>query len=412
MNVTYADNNATTPVAPEVVEAMTPFLTTEYFNPSSMYEPALRTAHAMKQARREIARFFGLADPGAIEFTSCASESNNAAIFGAAKANPNRRHVITTAVEHPAVLGVCKELAREGYDVTFVGVDRHGNLDLGEFIRSLRPDTLLATMMYANNETGVIFPIEQLSRLTKETDPAILFHTDATQSVGKIPIDLQREFQHVDMLSFSGHKVHAPKGVGALYIQRGTRCRPFLIGGHQEEGRRAGTENVPYIVGLAKALQLASEAFQDEDTRVRGLRDRLEKAIEERIPHVEINGRGAPRLPNTLNVSCHCVEGESLLTQMNEYGICASSGSACTSGSLEPSHVLLAMKVPDAAVQGSIRFSFSRYNTDADVDRIIEVFPEMVANVRRLSPYWDQEKNAPRLGAVEGRTSFKLLSDV
>ena len=401
MCVIYADNNATTPVAPEVVEAMRPFLTTEYFNPSSMYNPAMRVAKAVAQARSEVARFFGLADPGAILFTSCASESNNAAIFGAAKANPNRRHVITTAVEHPAVLGVCKELAREGYDVTFLGVDRDGNLDLGEFIRSLRPDTLLATIMHANNETGVIFPIEQLSRLTKETDPSIIFHTDATQSVGKAPIDIGREFQYVDMLSFSGHKVHAPKGIGALYIKRGTRCRPFLIGGHQEEGRRAGTENVPYIVGLAKALQLAAEGFQDENARVRGLRDRLERAIQERIPYVEINGRGAPRLPNTLNVSCHGVEGESMLFQMSEHGICASSGSACTSGSLEPSHVLRAMKVPDAAVQGSVRFSLSRYNTDADVDRIIEAFPEMVANVRRLSPYWNQDGNAPRLGAVE-----------
>jgi len=397
MHITYADNNATTRVAPEVVEAMTPFLTTEYFNPSSMYEPALRTAHALKQARLEVAGHFGASDPNAIIFTGCASESNNAAIFGAAKANPNRRHVITTAVEHPAVLGVCRELARDGYDVTFLGVDRDGNLDVGEFIRALRPDTLLVTIMHANNETGVIFPIEQLSRLTKETDPSIIFHTDATQSVGKVRIDLQREFQYVDMLSFSGHKVHAPKGVGALYVKRGTRCRPFLIGGHQEEGRRAGTENVPYIIGLAKALQLAAEGLQDEDTRVRGLRDRLEKAIEERIPYLEINGRGAERLPNTLNVSYHGVEGEAMLTQMDEYGICASSGSACTSGSLEPSHVLRAMKIPEAAVQGSVRFSLSRYNTESDVDRIIEAFPEMVANVRRLSLYWDQERNAPRL---------------
>jgi cysteine desulfurase len=401
MNVIYADNNATTPIAPEVVEAMTPFLTTEYFNPSSMYDPAMRTAKAIAEARAETARFFGLADPNAILFTSCASESNNAAIFGVVKANPSRRHVITTAVEHPAVLGVCRELEREGCEVTFLSVDRDGNLDLGEFIRSLRPDTLLVTIMHANNETGVIFPIEQLSRLTKETDPSIIFHTDATQSVGKVPIDLKREFQHVDMLSFSGHKVHAPKGIGALYIKRGTRCRPFLIGGHQEESRRAGTENVPYIVGLAKALQLAAEGFEDENTRVRGLRDRLERAIEEKVPAVEINGRGAPRLPNTLNVSCHGVEGESMLFQLNAYGICASSGSACTSGSLEPSHVLRAMKVPDAAVQGSVRFSFSRYNTDAEVGRIIEVFPEMVANVRRLSPYWDQEKNATRFDAVE-----------
>ena len=316
--------------------------------------------------------------------------------FGALKASPNRRHVITTAVEHPAVLGVCKELAREGCDVTFLGVDRDGNLDLGEFIRALRPDTLLVTIMHANNETGAIFPIEQLSRLTKETDPAILFHTDATQSVGKLPIDLRRAFQHVDMLSFSGHKVHAPKGVGGLYIKRGARWRPYLIGGHQEDGRRAGTENVPYIVGLAKALELAAAGFDNENTRVRGLRDRLQREIEQRIPYVEVNGRGAERLPNTLNVSCHGVEGESMLFQLSAHGICASSGSACTSGSLEASHVLTAMNVPGTAVQGSVRFSLSRYNSEADVDGIIEAFPEMVANVRRISPYWDQERNVPR----------------
>ncbi len=397
MNVIYADNNATTRIAPEVVEAMLPFLTDEYFNPSSMYEPARRTAHALAQARAAVAEHFGLADPGSILFTGCASESNNTAIFGAVRANPGRRQVVTTAVEHPAVLGVCKELQRQGCEVAFLGVDRSGQLDVGEFIRALRPDTLLATIMHANNETGVIFPVEQLSRLTKETDPEIIFHTDATQSVGKLPIDLADEFGYVDLLSFSGHKLHAPKGVGALYVKPGTRCRPFLIGGHQEDGRRAGTENVPYIVGLARALQLAAEAVEDENTRVRAMRDRLEKEIERRIPYVEINGRGAPRLPNTLNVSCHSVEGESLLTQMDEFGICASSGSACTSGSLEPSHVLRAMHIPEAAVQGSVRFSLSRYNTEEEIDRIIELFPQMVSNVRRISPYWDREKNCPRL---------------
>ncbi len=401
MKVIYVDNNATTQVAPEVVEAMTPFLTAEYFNPSSMYEAAKPAAHAIAQARKEIARQFNLADPQQILFTGCATESNNAAIFGTAKANPNRRHVITTAVEHPAVLEVCKELKRDGYDVTFLDVDGDGNLDVGEFIRALRPDTLLVSIMHANNETGVVFPIEQLSRLTKETDPAIVFHSDATQSVGKVAIDLRREFQHVNLLSFSGHKFHAPKGIGALYIKRGTRCRPFVIGGHQEEGRRAGTENVPYIVGMAKALQMAAEAYKDEEVRVRGLRDRLEQAIVERVPSIVVNGRGATRLPNTLNVSCHFVEGEGILYQLSDFGICASSGSACTSGSLEPSHVLRAMKIPDAAVHGSVRFSFSRYNTDADVDRIIEVFPGVISNLRRVSPYWDQEKNAPRVGSEE-----------
>jgi cysteine desulfurase len=402
MNTIYVDNNATTQVAPEVVEAMMPFLTAEYFNPSSMYEAAKPAARAIAQARKEIARQFNLADPQQILFTACATESNNAAIFGTARANPNRRHVITTAVEHPAVLEVCKELKRDGYDVTFLDVDGDGNLDVAEFIRALRRDTLLVSIMHANNETGVVFPIEQLSRLTKETDPSIIFHTDATQSVGKVAIDLRGEFQYVDLLSFSGHKFHAPKGIGALYVKRGTRCRPFMIGGHQEEGRRAGTENVPYIVGMAKALQMAAAAYRDEDTRVRALRDRLEQAILERIPCVIVNGRGATRLPNTLNVSCHFIEGEGiLLHQTYDYGICASSGSACTTGSLEPSHVLRAMKIPHAAVHGSVRFSFSRYNTDADVDRIIEAFPIVISNLRRVSPYWDQEKNAPRVGSEE-----------
>jgi cysteine desulfurase len=400
MHIIYADNNATTRVAPEVTEAMAPYFSEIYFNASSMYEPARQAAEAIKTSRHTIARHFGLSDPRQILFTSCATESNNTAIFGTAKANPNRRHLITTAVEHPAVLEVCKDLERNGYEVTYLAVDENGNLDVREFVRALRPDTLLVTIMHANNETGVIFPVEQLSRLTKETDPSIVFHTDATQTVGKLPIDLHREFQHVDLLSFSGHKLHAPKGVGALYVKKGTPCRPFMIGGHQEESRRAGTENVPYIVGLAKALQLAETNHAEEEARIRLLRDQLERAIAEKVPSIQINGGGgAPRLPGTLNVSCHYVEGEGMLYQLSDFGICASSGSACTSGSLEPSHVLRAMKVPFTAVHGSVRFSFSRYNSEADVDRIIAVFPDIVANLRRISPYWDQEKNVPRTGA-------------
>jgi len=401
MATIYADNNATTKVAPEVYEAMAPFLTEEYFNPSSMYEPARRIAAAIKQARKDIAEHFHVRDPRQILFTSCATESNNMAIFGTAKANPNRRHLITTSVEHPAVLEVCKDLQRSGYDLTVLDVDVHGNLDVADFIRALRPDTLLVSIMHANNETGVVFPVEQLSRIAKETDPAIVFHTDATQSVGKVSIDLDREFRNVDLLSFSGHKLHAPKGIGALYIRRGTPCRSFMIGGHQEEGRRAGTENVPYIVGLARAVRLAEENHVDEETRIRGLRDRLEKAIVDQIPNVQVNGKEATRLPNTLNVSCHYVEGESLLMPLSAFGICASSGSACTTGTLQASHVLRAMKVPTTAVAGSVRFSFSRYSTEAEVDRIIEVFPQVVANLRRLSPYWDQEKNVPRTGAED-----------
>lgn len=396
MRLVYADNNATTRVAPEVYEAMIPFFTDNYFNPSSMYEQASAAADAIGRARRTIAARLGARDPNEILFTSCASESNNAAIQGVAKARPDRRHIITTTVEHPAVLEVCKDYQRAGYDVTFVPVDRRGNLDIREFVLALRPDTLLVTVMHANNETGVVFPVEELSRITKETDPSIVFHTDATQSVGKLPIDLEREYRHVDLLSFSGHKFHAPKGVGALYLRRGTPCRPLLIGGHQERGRRAGTENVAYIAAMGRALDLALEHREEDEARIQKLRDRLEAAIESKVPNVQVNGKGAPRLPNTLNLSCHYVEGESILYQLSDAGVCASSGSACTSGSLEPSHVLTALDVPFTAVHGSVRFSFSRYNTEEDVDRIIEVFPEIIAKLRKMSPYWNNATNAPR----------------
>lgn len=405
MEIIYADNNATTRIAPEVFEAMVPFFTDYYFNPSSMYEPAQKTARAVDEARDTVARCLGLTDPTQILFTSCATESNNTAILGTVKANPGRGHIITTAVEHPATLEVCKDLARSGYKVTFLPVDTDGNLDLNSYVRALTPDTLLVTIMHANNETGVIFPVENLSRIAKETDPSIVFHTDATQSVTKLPIDLEGEFRHVDLLSFSGHKIHAPKGIGALFLRRGTPCRPFLMGGHQEKGRRAGTENVPYIVGMARALSLAAETGHADDVRIKAMRDRLEKSLEEKIPFVQVNGRGAPRLPNTLNISCHYVEGEGMLYQLSAHGICASSGSACTSGSLDPSHVLKALHVPFTAVHGSVRFSLSRYNTDADIDRIIEVFPGIVANLRKLSPYWDNANNRPRPDAdklIEG----------
>ncbi len=401
MRTIYADNNATTQVAPEVFEAMTPYFTDVYFNPSSMYEPARTAAHALARARRTVAGFFGRIDPREILFTACATESNNTAIFGTARANPRRRQIVTTAVEHPAVLEVCKEMERTGYDVTYLPVDGDGNLDLRSYVRALGPQTLLVSIMHANNETGVIFPVDELARIAKETDPAIVFHTDATQSVGKIPIDLAGAFRHVDLLSFSGHKLHAPKGIGALFVRRGTPCRPYLIGGHQEEGRRAGTENVPYIVGLARAMELAAANHAAEEAHIRRLRDRLEQGILERISYVQVNGRNAPRLPNTTNVSCHFIEGEGMLFQLSDQGICASSGSACTSGSLEPSHVLRALGVPFTAVHGSVRFSLSRYNTEEDIDRILEVFPQVVANLRRLSPYWDQDANAPRPEARE-----------
>ena len=401
METIYVDNNATTQVAPEVYRAMVPFLTEHYYNPSSMYEPAQTTAAAINDARDRIARHFGGVRPDEFVFTSCATESNNMAIQGAAKANPNRRHIITTSVEHPAVLEVCKDLERSGYEVTYLPVDRHGNLSIADFVRALRSDTLLVTVMHANNETGVIFPVEQLARVTKETDPNIVFHTDATQSVGKLPIDLAVDYKYVDTLSFSGHKLHAPKGVGALFVRRGTPVRPFMIGGHQESGRRAGTENVAFVVGLAAAMDLVAERHDEDEPRIRAMRDRLETALSERIPAVEINGQGSPRVPNTSNIACHYIEGEGMLYQMDAEGICASSGSACTSGSLEPSHVLIALGVPFTAVHGSIRFSLSRYNTEAEVDHIIRVFPQIVENLRKLSPYWDQEAGAPRQDAEE-----------
>ena len=401
MNIIYMDNNATTRVAPEVVEALMPFLTDDYFNPSSLYEPAHRPAEAITAARKTVARLLGNARPSEILFTSCATESNNTAVFGSITANPDRRHIITTGVEHPAIFSVGEDLQRRGIEVDFIPVDADGQIDRVEFVRALRSDTLLVSVMHANNETGVIFPVEELSRITKETDESIIFHTDATQTVGKLPIDLRGAFEHVDLLSFSGHKLHAPKGIGALYIRRGTRCRPFLLGGHQEDGRRAGTENVAFIVGLAKALELAMELHDEDEQRILAMRDRLEKELMARIPYLEVNGKNSPRLSNTLNVACHFIEGEGILFQLSAQGICASSGSACTSGSLEPSHVLRAMHIPFSAVHGSVRFSLSRYNTDAEVDKVIEVFPGIVASLRRLSPYWDAKKNEPRPEAME-----------
>ena len=390
----YLDNNATTAVAPEVFEVMRPFLTDQYFNPSSMYEQAEGPAHAIEAARATVAACLGGVEPSEVIFTGCATESNNAAIFGSLRANARRRHIITTTVEHPSVLEVCKEAEREGCEVTFLGVDRQGRLDVSEFVQALRSDTLLVSIMHANNETGVIFPIEEFSRLTKETDPAIVFHTDATQSVGKLDVNLTDSFANVDMLSFSGHKLHAPKGVGVLYMRRGTACRPFMCGGHQERGRRAGTENVCHIVALAKSCALAA-AVQSEEQDVRRLRDRLQAELLAKIPCIEINGGESPRLPNTLNVACHCIEGEGILYQLGEHGICASSGSACTSGSLDPSHVLKAMDIPFMAMHGSVRFSLSRYTTADEVDTVIDVFPGIVRSLRRLSPYWDDAAEKP-----------------
>lgn len=391
----YADNNATTAVAPEVTAAMQPFFGPAYYNPSSMYEPALSVAQAIKAARQTVATFLGAAAPSEVLFTSCATESNNAAIFGVAAATPSRKHILTSAVEHPSVLEVCKEMQRRGYEVTYLPVNRQGQISTADYVRALRPDTLLVTLMHANNETGVVWPVGEWARIAKETDPGIVFHTDATQTAGKMPLDLTEEWPHVDLLSFSGHKMHAPKGVGVLYVRRGTPLRPYLLGGHQEGGRRGGTENVAYIAGLARACELAVEHLPDM-ARIAALRDELQDTLRQVITHVEINGEGVARTPNTVNISCHYIEGEAMLYELNGYGICASTGSACSSGSLEPSHVLKALGVPFTAMHGSIRLSFSAYTTEAEVRRIAEVLPLVVASLRRMSPYWDQKNNCPR----------------
>lgn len=401
----YFDNNATTRVAPEVLEAMLPYLTDEFFNPSSAYDQARGARDAVEGAREQVARILGAGSTTEVLFTSCGTESNNAALWGALRANPDRRHVVTTAVEHPAVIEVAKEVERQGYRVTVLGVDRQGRIEARELVRALEKDTAIVSIMHGNNETGVKFPIESLARIVKETDPRILFHTDATQTVGKIPIDLQNHFSNVDLLTFSGHKLHAPKGVGVLFVRRGARWRPFLVGGHQERGRRAGTENVPSIVGLGRACELARRSFPEEE-RLRRLHQKLERDIVENVPNVFVNGGEADRLPNTTSFAFEFVEGEGILFALNQHGICASSGSACTSGSLDPSHVLKAMDIPFAAAHGSLRLSSSRYTTEADFEAVGEVLPGIIASLRRMSPYWDQEENAPKQGVdvfVQGK---------
>jgi cysteine desulfurase len=400
MKTIYFDYNASTPVVPEAFEAMKPFLTEHYFNPNAMYDQALVPARAIEDARGTVAEFLGGVDLNEILFTGSATESNNNAVFGSMLANPKRKHIITSAVEHPSVLNVCREAERRGCEVDYIGVDSQGGLLMEEFVKALRPDTLLVTIMHANNETGVIFPIEELARITKETDPGILFHTDATQTAGKLTVDLTGNFSNVDMLSMSGHKLYAPKGVGVLFVRKGVRCRPYIYGGHQERGRRAGTQNVPHIAAFAKACEIAR---QDSHGTVEAMRDRLEKELIKRIPHVLVNGGGQPRLYNTLNLACEYIEGEGILYQLNEYGICASSGSACTSGSLDPSHVLSAMGIPFTAMHGSVRFSLGRYTTEEEVDKLIEVFPDIVKSLRKLSPYWDDVTDSPKEGGLIGQ---------
>jgi len=381
--VIYVDNNATTQVAPEVFEAMRPFFTERYGNPSSMHAFGGEIYNNIERSREAVADLLGASDASEIIFNSCGTESDSTAIMSTLHSYPEKKHIITTKVEHPAVLNVCKYLEASGYRVTYLGVDGEGMIDLTELKNSIDQDTAIISIMYANNETGVIFPIEEIAEIARTR--GVIFHTDAVQAVGKIPFKLTD--LSLDLLSLSGHKLHAPKGIGALYVRKGTRFTPFLMGGHQEHGRRGGTENVPYIVGLGVACQLAKETIEEERLRIKALRDKLENAILEKIPNAKINGHPELRLPNTTNIGFEFIEGEAILLKLDEKGIAASSGSACTSGSLTPSHVLRAMGIPFTFVQGSIRFSLSRYNTGKDIDYIIENLPAIIKRLREISPY-------------------------
>lgn len=383
MKTVYLDNNATTQVAPEVVEAMLPYFSELYGNPSSMHSFGGQVGRALTKARENVAAMLG-AQAEEILFTSCGSESDNTAILSALGVQPEKKHIITTRLEHPAVLNLCQSLEKRGYRVTYLGVDSKGRLDLDEYAAALSRDTAIVSIMFANNEVGNIFPIRQMAEMARER--GILFHTDAVQAVGKVEINLAD--LPVDFLALSGHKLHAPKGIGVLYIRKGTRFRPLLRGGHQERGRRAGTENVPYIIGLGKAAELISRSdMAQENAAIAALRDKLETGLVQTIPDAIVNGNPEARLCNTSNISFKYIEGEAILLLLDRLGICASSGSACTSGSLEPSHVLRAMGVPFTYAHGSIRLSLSRYTTAEDIDYTLREFPPVIQRLRELSPF-------------------------
>ena len=388
MDVIYTDNNATTKVADEVIEEMLPYFGEYYGNPSSMHTFGDQVGKKLKQARQRVADLIH-ADPEEIVFTSCGTESDNSAIFSALNANPDKKRIITSNVEHPAILNLFKYLRdKKGYDAVLVPVDEKGRLDLDMLYDSLTDDTAVVSLMWANNETGVIFPIAEIAE--KVTQKGILFHTDAVQAAGKVPIDVTTS--HVDMLSLSGHKVHAPKGVGVLYVKKGIKFHPYMIGGHQEKGRRGGTENTVSIIGLGKACELAAQHLPVVGTQVKELRDYLQNQLLEKIPGVSVNGDLATRLPNTLSIGFDAVEGESILLMLDKEGICASSGSACTSGSLDPSHVLMAMKVPFKSAHGTIRFSLSHYNTKEEMDHIVKTMVPAIETLRAMSPFWKDGK--------------------
>ncbi len=382
MKEIYLDNNATTKVDEAVFEEMRPYFCELYGNPSSMHFFGGQVQRKVDEGRSRVAALLG-ASPDEIIFTACGTESDNAAIRSALEVFPERRHVITSRVEHPAVLTQCRNLSQKGYRVSEIGVDGEGRLDMEELKATVDEDTAIVSLMWANNETGVIFPVEEATAITKAK--GALFHTDAVQAVGKVPIDMATS--NIDMLSLSGHKLHAPKGIGVLYLRRGTPFRPFLVGGHQEKSRRAGTENAAAIIALGKACELAGQHMKLENTQVKALRDRLQDELMAHIPNARINGGAAERLPNTTSIAYEFVEGEAILLLLSELGVCASSGSACTSGSLEPSHVLRAMGVPFTCAHGSIRFSLSRFTTPEEIETVIRELPPIIARLRQMSPF-------------------------
>jgi len=381
----YLDNNATTMVDPTVVEAMLPFFTEQFGNPSSLHSFGNKVGFALKEARKAIQDLIGAEHDSEIIFTSCGTEADSTAILSALRAQPERNEIITTVVEHPAILTLCENLEQQGYVIHRLEVDNKGRLDLDKYQALLTDKVAIVSVMWANNETGTIFPVETMASMAEEA--GIMFHTDAVQAVGKIPMDIKNTSIH--MLSLSGHKLHAPKGVGVLYLQRGTRFRPLLRGGHQERGRRAGTENVTSIIGLGVAAKQAHDNLAFENEHVKALRDKLQEGILATVPNSFVTGDPDNRLPNTLNIAFEYIEGEAILLLLNKQGIAASSGSACTSGSLEPSHVMKAMGIPYTAAHGTVRFSLSRYNTQEEIDFVIQAIPPIVAKLRKLSPYWD-----------------------
>ncbi len=392
--IIYVDNNATTAVAPEVFEEMKPYFTELYGNPSSMYRFGGELGKDIEIARNKVADLIGSTyrdkdnKSSEILFTSCGTESDNAAILSALQLSPEKRKIVVSEVEHPAVLSLCKDIQRKGYIIELIPVDKKGKINLADVEKAVDANTAIVSVMWANNEIGNIYPVNEIAKIAHKN--GALFHTDAVQAVGKVPINMDEN--EIDLLSLSGHKLHAPKGIGALYIRRGTRFRPFIIGGHQESSRRAGTENIAGIVALGKACELAKENIENENIVVKQLRDSLETKIAEQISDIRINGDFENRLPNTASISFEYIEGEAILMLLDQFNICASSGSACTTGSLEPSHVLRAMGLPYTAAHGTIRFSFSRYNTQADVDFIVEKLPPVIAKLREYSPFW-QDRN-------------------